>query len=77
MNSLIALFGIIMSAVGMGTSTISQVQDMRMAQQQQAAAQQAQSQVYQQCGYGTQPQLQQLPDGSYRVQCIPQQAAVR
>ncbi len=70
MTSLISIFGMIMSLFGMGTSTVSQVQSMRMMQQQQAQTQAAQAQIYQRCPVNSQPQVQQLPDGSYRVQCV-------
>jgi hypothetical protein len=43
---------------------------MRMQQQQAAQQQAAQAQIYQHCPIGSQPQVQQLPDGSYRVQCV-------
>jgi Tfp pilus assembly protein PilV len=60
----------VLSVFGLGTSTVSQVQAMRMQQQQAAQQQAAQAQIYQHCPIGSQPQVQQLPDGSYRVQCV-------
>jgi len=64
MNTIVSLFGMLLSAVGMGTSTASQVQTWH-----NQAAPQAQVQPYQQCpsGYGT---LRQEPNGTYYIQCL-------
>jgi hypothetical protein len=64
MNTIISLFGILLSAVGMGTSTASQVQSWH-----NQANPQAQVQTYSQCpsGYG---QVRQAPDGHYYIECL-------
>lgn len=64
MNTIISLFGMLLSAVGMGTSTVSQMQSWH-----NQPAQQAQVQAYQQCPSGL-GQLQQAPDGSYYIRCL-------
>lgn len=64
MSTIISLFGMLLSAVGMGTSTVSQVQTFR-----NQPPQQAQVQAYQQCPSG-QGQLRQAPDGHYYIQCL-------
>jgi hypothetical protein len=69
-NSIISIFGMLLSVFGLGTSTVSQVQAMRMQQQQAAQQEAAQSQTYQHCPMGSRPLVQQLPDGSFRVQCV-------
>jgi hypothetical protein len=48
----------------MGTSTYSQVQTFR-----NMPTPPAQTQTYQ-CPATTQPQMERLPDGSYRIQCV-------
>jgi hypothetical protein len=53
------------SLFGMGTSTVSQVNAMRMQMRPPA-----QTQVYQQCQPPTHPQIIQLPGGGYQVQCV-------
>jgi hypothetical protein len=64
MNAIISIFGMLLSAVGIGTSTVSQVQTFR-----NQAPPQAQVQTYQQCpsGYG---QVRQAPDGHYYIECL-------
>jgi hypothetical protein len=64
MGAIISLFGMIMSAIGMGTSTIGQV---RTWQNQPTPP--AQMQPYR-CPPNSQPQMRQLPDGSYQIQCV-------
>ncbi len=64
MNALISMFGMLLSTIGLGTSTYSQVQMMR-----NQPTPPAQTQTYQ-CPPGTQPQMERMPDGSYRIQCV-------
>ena len=68
MNAIISIFGMVLSLFGMGTATVSQVNAMRMQ-----PSPPAQVQNYQKCPAPSQPQIQQLPDGSYRVQCVESQ----
>jgi len=65
MNSLVTLFGSLVSLLGMGTATVSQVNTMRTQMQPPA-----QTQTYQQCPPPTQPRIVQLPGGSYQIQCL-------
>lgn len=64
MSAIISIFGMLLSAVGLGTSTYSQVQTFH-----NQANPQAQVQTYPQCpsGYGT---LRQEPNGNYYIQCL-------
>ncbi len=65
MNTVISLFGMLLSAVGLGTSTIGQVQTWR-----NQPTPPAQTQTYQRCPANSQPRIEQLPDGSYQIQCV-------
>jgi len=64
MTTIISLFGMLLSAVGMGTSTVSQMHTLR-----NQPPPQAQVQTYQQCPSG-QGQLRQAPDGHWYIQCL-------
>jgi hypothetical protein len=64
MNSIISIFGMIMSLFGMGTSTVGQVRSW------QTQSPPAQVQTQQRCPQGSQPRIEQLADGSYRIDCV-------
>jgi hypothetical protein len=64
MNSVISLFSMLLSLFGMGTSTVSQVNTMRMQMKPPA-----QAQTYT-CPSGTTGQVQLMADGTYRVICV-------
>ena len=71
MNAIISIFGMLLSAIGMGTSTVGQVQSWR-----NQPTPPAQVQNYT-CPATTQPQMERLPDGSYRIQCVAAAAPVQ
>ena len=63
-GAIVSLFGMLLSALGMGTLTYTQINQTRAAQ-----GPQAQVQPYAQCPSG-QGQLRQAQDGSYYIQCL-------
>lgn len=61
MNGITSIIGMLMSLFGMGTSTYTQIQTVKNMPKPPAQVQQ--------CPPNSHPQIIQMSDGSYRIQC--------